>query len=725
MQLWVDSVYAAMSLDEKVGQLFMPLAESDASWRNRLGNYIKEQKVGGVLFHKGTLRQQAEATNFAQGISKIPLLIALDGEWGLGMRLSDAMEFPRNMTLGAIQNDSLLYLYGKEVARQCREIGVHVNFAPSLDVNSNPDNPVIGSRSFGENPQNVAGKGIAFSRGLEEGGVMSVAKHFPGHGDTADDSHKTLPTINHPLERLDSVELYPFAQYVEAGLSGIMIGHLNVPVLQTEGLPSSLAPNVGEKLLKEKYGFSGLVFTDGMAMQGVSNQPDMSVNALLAGNDIVLGVINQKEEFDAVKKAVEDGTIPDSLFNEKVKKILAYKYILIAQNKQPIAIKGLNNRINTPYAKWLKQKLYNESLTLLKNEEELLPLKNLDKTRIASVAIGASRKEAFQDWLNRYTEVKTFQVAQTAKLAEIEKKLENFDLVIFSVHQKHFSESPGLVRLAQKKNAVLVFFTSPYELKDSETATQSAKAVLLAHDNSENAQSAAAQALFGGIAASGKILVSSGNFVVGEGISTPKTRLAYQLPEEVGIASSKLDDIGKIAADGVRQKAYPGCYVMVIKDGVVIYDRPFGNLEYDKASPAVSVNTVYDLASMTKVSATLPAVMKLYDEKKIRLQNTISQFIPSMKGSDKTDISIRDALFHESGLRPFIPYYMSAIDESSYEGEIFSKNSSEVHTGFYAGMWGRTDYKFKPELITQKPDEKHNLPIADGMYMGKQMHDIL
>ncbi|MDR1742892.1 MAG: serine hydrolase [Dysgonamonadaceae bacterium] len=723
LQQWVDSVYATMSLDEKIGQLFMPLADSDASGRSRMSMYIKEQKVGGFLFSKGTLRQQAEATNFAQSISKIPLLISLDGEWGLAMRLSDAMEFPRNMMLGAIQNDSLLYLYGKEIARQCREMGIHINFAPSLDVNSNPDNPVIGSRSFGENAQNVAGKGIAYSQGLEDSGVLSVAKHFPGHGDTADDSHKTLPTIAHSAERLDSIELYPFAKYIEAGLSGIMIAHLNVPALQTDGYPSSLSPHIGEKLLKEKYGFSGLIFTDGMAMKGVTNQSDMSVRAILAGNDIVLGVINQKEEFDSVKKAVENGTISDSLLNEKVKKILAYKYILMVQKNTPITVSGLTNRINTPYTQWLKQKLYNESVTLLKNESELLPVKQLDKTRIASVAIGTSRKEPFQEWLNRYADVKTFQV-QAGKLADIEKKLEDFDLVIFSVHQKRYSESPDLVRLVKKKNSVLVFFASPYDLKNDIVSTQSAKAVLLAYDNSENAQSAAAQAVFGGIAVSGKIPVSAGNFASGTGVNTLKTRLAYQLPEEVGIASSKLDDIEKIATEGIRQKAYPGCYVMVIKDGVVIYDRPFGNLEYGK-SLIVSENTVYDLASVTKVTATLPAVMKLYDEKKIRLQNTISTFVFGMKSSDKANITIRDALFHESGLTPFIPYYMSAIDESSYDGEIFSNRRTEVHTEFYAGAWGRNDYKFKSGLITPKPDEKHNMPIADGMYMGKQMHDIL
>lgn len=725
IQQWVDSVYATMSLDEQIGQLFMPVADSDSRSRKRIETYVKEQKIGGLLFSKGSLREQAEATNFAQGISRVPLLIALDGEWGLAMRLSDAIEFPRNMTLGAIQDDSLLYLYGKEVARQCREMGIHINFAPTLDVNSNPNNPVIGSRSYGEDPKNVAAKGICFSRGLEDGGVMSVAKHFPGHGDTAADSHKTLPTIPHSTDRLDSMELYPFAKYIEAGFSGIMTGHLNVPALNTNGLPASLSSNISDKLLKGKHGFSGLIFTDGMAMKGVSNQLDMSIKAILAGNDIILGVANQKKEFEAVKKAVMDGVIPKTLLDEKVKKILAYKYILIAQNERRIEIAGLNKRVNTTYAKWLNQKLYNESVTLLKNESDILPLKQLDKTRIASVAIGSSQQEPFQEWLNKYASVKTYRVSQLNKLTEIEKELEKFNLVIYSIHQGNFWESAELARLMKKQPSAMVFFGSPYDLSRSKLSSESAKSVVMAYDNSANAQSAAAQALFGGISVSGKLPVSGGAFALGSGLRTLKTRLSYQCPEEVGIASSKFDGVEKIVFEGIRQKAYPGCYVLVVKDGVVIYNRPFGKLEYEAGSTNVTDSTIYDLASMTKASATLPAVMKLYDDKKIRLQDALGKFIPEIKGSDKTKITVRDALFHESGLTPFIPYYMSAIDETSYAGDIFSNRKTPQHNAFYAGSWGRTDYTFKKGLIVKQPDENHDLPVADSMYIGKRMHDIL
>ncbi|MGB4053770.1 MAG: glycoside hydrolase family 3 N-terminal domain-containing protein, partial [Dysgonamonadaceae bacterium] len=301
MHAWVDSVYKSMNLDEKIGQLFMPVVEPNNRYKAKLNDYICNQKVGGILFGKGTLSQQAELINYAQSITKTPLFIAADAEWGLSMRLSDAPDFPKNMVLGAITNDTLLYLYGKEVARQCREMGIHINFAPAIDVNSNPQNPVIGTRAFGSDPENVARKGIAYAKGLEDNGVLAVAKHFPGHGDTSEDSHKTLPTINHSSERLNEMELMPFRKYVEAGLSGIMIGHLNVPALNTNGMPASLSPNIGEKLLKEEMGFGGLIFTDGMAMRGVAKQSDLSVKAILAGNDIILGVPRQANELESVK----------------------------------------------------------------------------------------------------------------------------------------------------------------------------------------------------------------------------------------------------------------------------------------------------------------------------------------------------------------------------------------------------------------------------------------
>ena len=715
---WVDSVYMTLTIEEKIGQLFMPMAEPNSSWKTRIESYINNYKVGGILFSRGTLSQQADITNYAQGISKVPLLISLDGEWGLSMRLQDAPKYPRNQIIGAIGDDEIVKLYGKEIARQSKEMGIHINFAPVIDIHSNPKNPVIGTRAFGENPQNVANKGVAFAAGLESEGVMAVAKHFPGHGDTSEDSHHTLPTINHDIERLNTVELFPFKEYINAGLSGMMIGHLNVPALNTKGLPATLSSEVGVKLLKDTLGFTGLTFTDGMAMKGVSNQPDASVKAILAGGDIILGVINQKSEFESVKKAVENGTIPTELLEEKVRRILTYKYILNTHKFQPIKSAGLHNRVNTTSSQWIRRKIYDGAVTLIKNNNNIIPLKKLNSTKIASVVIGAPDSNPFQTYLKRYSNVATFSAQSTSALSNL-KGLQDYDVIIISIHSDKMTDAAALQKIANEKTTIIALFTSPYRLSSFDTSAQNGAAVIVAYDNSEYAQISAAQGIFGGIEMSGRLPITSGKFKAGTGSSTEKTRLSYSMPEEVGISSSQFDNIENIALEGVRQRAYPGSQILVAKNGVVIYEKAFGNLNYGD-SQEVTHETVYDLASVTKASATLPAIMKLYDEKRISLQDNIGKYVSETKATDKANTRIRALLLHESGIVSFIPYYMTAIDQSSYTGPLFASRSQRYNAN-YAGAWGRTDYKFHPDMISNKASEVFYHPVATDMYASDKM----
>lgn len=719
---WVDSVYARMTLDEKVGQLFMPIVEPNSEWKSTIAGYIRQEKIGGLLFSKGTLTQQADLTNYAQGLSPVPLLIALDGEWGLSMRLTDAPKYPRNLVIGAIQDEEIVRLYGQEVARQCREMGIHVNFSPSLDVNSNPNNPVIGTRSYGENPVNVAKNGIAYAKGLEENGVMSVAKHFPGHGDTSEDSHKTLPIIAHRRERLEQVELFPFREYIHAGLSGMMTGHLNIPALATKGMPASLSPEVGVQLLKDEMGFTGLSFTDAMAMKGVSNQPDASVKALLAGNDIILGVINQGKEFISVRKAVEEGIIPASLLEEKVRKILTYKFILGANKVAPIQTATVHSRVNAPSAGWVQRKIYNGAVTLLKNEEELIPLKKLDTTKIAAVSIGSGKNGTFHKYLKKYAPVATFGVQSAAALSEI-KGLKEYDLLIVSIHSGHIADNAALQQLSKDQKTILVFFTSPHRMEHFRTSAGNAAAMIIAYDPTDFAQMSAAQGIFGGIGMSGRLPISIGEMKEGLGFDTHKIRLGYSMPEEVGLESERFDEMERIAMEGIRQSAYPGCQILVVKDREVIYERAFGKLDYHDGAQ-VTDETVYDLASVTKTAATLPAVMKLYDEKKIRLQDPLGKFVAETKGSNKADLTIRSLLLHETGIAAFIPYYTSAIDENSYSGLLFGRQSAVYHVR-YAGAWGRTDYKFLPDLISSRESAEFYLPVARDLFANNKMHDKL
>ncbi len=722
MSRWVDSVYATLTLEDKVGQLFMPIVESGSGWKKRIATQIEEQKIGGVLFSKGRLQNQADVTNYVQEQSRVPLLIALDGEWGLAMRLTDAPRYPRNQVIGAIQEEETIRLYGNEVARQCREMGIHVNFAPSVDLHTNPDNPVIGNRSFGAHPQKVARQAIAYARGLEEGGVMAVAKHFPGHGDTAEDSHHTLPLIAHDRSRLDSVELLPFSEYIQAGLSGMMTGHLNVPALLTEGLPASLSPGIGNGLLRDQMGFGGLTFTDAMNMKGVSDQPDANVRALLAGNDILLGPANLPGAYAAVKQAAVEGILPPEMLEEKVRRILTYKYILGLDSLTPIDNARVHQRVNSSRAAWVERKIYEEAITLLKNDSGLIPFQQLDKLSIASLAIGAPKENAFQHYLRKYGGVTTFTASSTAAALKIEE-LGAFDLVVISLHSDKADDADKLQLLVPSKKRVVVLFTPPTHLQHVGNATTGASALLLAYDTREAAQIGAAQALFGGIGLSGRLPIATGSYAEGAGLDTEKVRLGYSFPEEVGINAEKLAGVEQIAQEGIRQRAYPGCQILVVKDGIVIYERAFGRLDFG-SDEEVTDETVYDLASITKAAATLPAVMKLFDEGKMKLQDPISKFVKETRGSDKAVATLRSLLFHESGITSFIPYYNSAIDPTSYDGPLFGRRSLLYHA-HYAGAWARTDYSFLPELISDNRSQQFHLPVAEGLHASDKMPERL
>ena len=474
MNHWVDSVFDSMSYDERIGQLFMVIADPKSDNRNmqKLLRYINEVKIGGVLFHKGSPITQAEVTNRMQKASKLPLFVSLDGEWGLSMRLSGTTRFPKNMMLGAIEDDELIRKYGEEVARQCRELGIQINFAPAIDVNSNTDNPVIGLRSFGENPQAVADKGIAYAKGLESGGVIAVAKHFPGHGDTADDSHYTLPVVRHDRARLDKVELLPFKRYIYEGFAGMMTAHLSVPALDnTKRLPSSLSPKIVNGLLKKELGFRGLCFTDALAMKGATTdkKDNPSVMALLAGNDILLAPTNPITDFNAIKEALNANILDIKDIEEKCLKILRYKYITGLNNYKPIEIKGLNERLNSPHAAWITARLNAEAITLLKNDNGTVPLKQIDKKKIAVLSIGSDKGNPFQEMLNKYDSVACFSIgirSSEAQVRQVYNQLAKYDVIICGVHTVRVPESQSLRKLAAEKEFIYSFFTIPYFCKE-------------------------------------------------------------------------------------------------------------------------------------------------------------------------------------------------------------------------------------------------------------------
>lgn len=733
MNHWVDSVYNKLSDDERLGQLFMVIAnpKSDAANMKRLIKYIDDLKLGGILFHKGDPVTQADVTNRLQKLSRVPLLIALDGEWGLSMRLSNTTRFPKNMMLGAIENDSLIYEYGKEVGRQCKEMGIHINFAPDMDVNSNTENPVIGLRSFGENPEAVAEKGIAYATGLESQGIISVAKHFPGHGDTSEDSHYTLPTVRQTRMRLDSVELYPFKCYIESGFAGVMTAHLKVPTLDKSKEPTSLSSKIVTGLLQKELGFTGLCFTDALAMKGASarKEDNPSLKALQAGNDILLAPATPLSDFETIKQAVAEGKLDKKIIEERCRKVLCYKYIAGLNQYKPIKLQGLSERLNSSHAEWLAQKLNAEAITLLKNESDFLPLKQLDKSKIAVVSIGENVDCDFQQMLSRYDSIDRFEIswkASTREVARVYSKLEAYDVIICSIHTVRIPESLSLRKLASRKNIIYVFFTLPYFSKEYKASIRNAKGVVMAYENTPMAQQYAAQLIFGGIAAKGKLPVSIPSlYYAGTGMFTDKTRLGYFQSEEVKVDAARLSEIDRVVEEGLKNKAYPGCQVLVAKDGMIIYEKAFGYYDYSQKQK-VTLASVYDLASSSKAAGTLPAVMKAYDEKKFTLNNKISEFIPELKGSNKADLKIKELLYHQSGVIPTINFYMNAIDKDSYKGSLYSsKRTSTYPVQFDAQTYVQNKYTFLPEIVSFVPREGYSTQVAHNFYLNTSFKDTI
>ena len=714
---WVEGRLEKMTLKEKIGQLFIhtvTLQDTEVNRKN-IRNAVKEYKVGGLLFGNGQLVNQVNLTNFAQELSEIPLMITFDGEWGLNMRLKEIPAFPRNRVLGCIQDNDLLYEYGKEVARQFREIGVHVNFAPVADVDNNPLNPVINTRSFGGDVRNVTEKVIAYSKGLEDGGVLSVSKHFPGHGDTNVDSHKALPTLKFSRERMDSIEMYPFRKAVEAGLGGVMVGHLEVPALSKR--TSSLSSDIVQGILQKEFGFKGMIFTDALEMKGVSNNQNVCAQALIAGNDMVLAPRNLKRELDAVVVAVKNGQLTEEEITERCRKVLTFKYALGLHKPQFIQMSGLEQRLKRPEAEQLLERLEKASVTIVGNEGGILPMA-VDLKNTAVLQIGKSSQGAlFHQQLKKYMGADRI-VANPDSIASLTKRLMKYDRVIVTIYTEKYAAYQGMLSsLAAKKPVAYVYFTLLKNVYKKGNAWKKAAAVVLGHSDSEDVQRFVADVMVGREKATGKISVEVKDYrMPGEGVDLEQTK-EYR-PEDYGMDSSVLSKIDEVALEGIKAKAYPGCQVLILKDGAPVYDKCFGTFTYEDERK-VTPDDLYDIASLTKTTATLMAVMKLYDEGKFGLTDPISKYVPALNGTRKGRITIEDLLYHQSGLPGSWPFYREAINDSSYTGGFFkARIDANHHLRVDQRLYVVDSFDYKKEYFSPVRTEEYPLQIAENMYVS-------
>ena len=703
---WVDSLYNSMTFEEKVGQLFMVAAYSNKKEDHAqdLDKLIAKYKIGGLIFFQGGPVRQALLTNRFQAQSKIPMLIGNDAEWGFSMRLDSTVKYPWNMTLGAIQDNKLIEKMGAQMAKQSKRLGVHFTFGPVVDINTNPNNPIIGNRSFGEDKLNVTAKALAYMKGLQDNGIFATAKHFPGHGDTGTDSHHTLPVVPFDKQRLDSVELYPYKELIKNGLSSVMVAHLNVPSIESrEGYPSSLSNKVVTDLLKNELQFDGLIFTDALNMKGASNfkQPgDIDLEAFLAGNDVLLFAENVPKAIDKFKEAFQANLFTEERLAYSVKKILKYKYQVGLNQYKPVEIKNLYEDLNAIEYEALNYQLYENAITVLKNESKLIPLKKLEREKIAYVKLGDGSNEMFLAKLKDYadvTEITAFNL-DTALL-----DLTDFTKVIVGYHKPDgawrkneltFKEINWIDKISKEKETILAFFTKPYSLLKIPNFDHT-EVVIQAYQNTDIAQTVTAEIIFGARVAKGKLPVTiKDNFEVNQGLPTQKLdRLGFTVPENVGMDSKKLANIDSIATYAIKQKATPGMQILVARKGQIIYRKSFGFQKYDSIQKVKNTD-IYDVASLTKVLATLPMVMKQYDKKRISLDTHLCQMLPLFENSNKADATLLDMLTHQARFQAWIPFYKNTLDSLKHPDSLYYRMaySEEFPTKVANNLYLRKDY---------------------------------
>ncbi len=697
-----------MTEDERISQLMMIAAFSyrDSTHIRDVECHVRELKVGGIIVFKSSPYKQATFINNYQKLASIPLLIGIDGEWGLSMRFDSTPVFPRQMVLGGAKDEELMYDLGRVIGRQCKRIGIHWNFAPDVDVNNNPNNPVINDRSFGENRQTVARLGMQYARGMQDERIIASAKHFPGHGDTETDSHYGLPVVKGDRKRLDSLELYPFKELINANVMSVMVAHLNVPALDTTpNLPSSLSKQMITELLRKEMGFDGLVITDALNMKGVADfygPGEVAAKALVAGNDVLLFVEDVPMAISRIKEYLAKGEITWEQIERSCKKILAVKYWLGLNNYQPINLDNLTNDLNCCETYLMTKRVIKQGIVVAKDEDKIIPIENPELYQIAVVSLGSSQFTPFQEMCANYIRADYYSIDKgdsPAYFDSLYQVLNRYNLLIVSLQNtsRFVSKRLGLTQpqvdfmnrlLATGKKVIMVNHGNPYILRQF----TGLRNVIVAYEDLEEYNTISAQVLFGGIKAGGSLPVTvNEEFTLGAGEKTSALqRFEYVYPEEIGIDHTTLDMIDTIVVDAIGKKAMPGCQVLVAHAGKVIYQKSFGHHTYD-STIAVKNHHLYDLASLTKILATTVAVMRLYDDKKIKLDAHLGDYLPELKGTNKEKLRIHDVLLHQAGLFPFLPLYKKTLVNGS----------------------------LNPILYSETADSNYTIPVATNLYLHK------
>jgi beta-glucosidase-like glycosyl hydrolase/CubicO group peptidase (beta-lactamase class C family) len=727
---WVDSVFNSLNNEEKIAQLIVIRAHSNlgADHVAQVTDLIKKYDVGALCFFQGGPVRQANLTNYYQSISKTPLLITIDAEYGLGMRLDSITKFPYQLTLGALNDPLLIYEMGRAVGEQCKRIGVQVNFAPVVDINNDPDNPVIGFRSFGEDKDKVTKFGLAYMKGMQDVGIMACAKHFPGHGDVSVDSHLDLPVINKSIEQLDSLELKPFKALFDAGVGSVMIAHLYIPAIDsTPNMATSLSKNNITGLLRNSMGYNGLAFTDALEMKGVAKYwpgGEIAAQALIAGNDMLCLPESVPGAIAAVEKAIDGKKLSWDDINAKLKKVLHAKYHLGLYKWKPVdttnLVKDLNARTDE-----IRYRVARQTITIVKNKVA----NYIASPKIACVSIGASSQNFFVNTLHERRNADVFSFSYkdgTKKSDSILRAIRSgsYDEIVVSVNgyslrpANNYGISKSAIDLfdqLQKFNTKNYVFGNVLAIENFFSASQ----LIACYQDDDVTQYTAADQYAGLINAKGSLPVSIGEF-----------RYGYSAYSPPNYAFDKFYRVDSIVSDAIDKGTFPGCVVLAAKDGKIIYQKAYGHYQFNPSSPQTKPESIFDLASLTKISATTVSIMKLYDQGKINLNGRLANYLPSTKGTNKAKLRISDILLHQAGLEPDVLFYKYVRDSVTHQPNpaIISAEKPGFTIRVAENLYLRNDWldtAFQLVLDSKLgPSNKYVYSDLDFIFLGKVVEAV-
>lgn len=752
---WVDSVFKTLSPEEQIAQLMVVrLSTYDAKnkmaifFDKQVDSLVRQYNIGGICLFQGSPVKQATILNQLQAIAKTPILMCIDAEWGVGMRMIDSvLALPHQMMLGAVTDARIPYQYGKIVAEQCKRVGIQVNYAPVVDINNNPDNPVINDRSFGEDKYKVALFGTQYMKGMQDLGVMACAKHFPGHGDVSVDSHFDLPVINKTMAQLDSLELYPFKEIFKAGIGSVMIAHLYIPAIDNRpNRATSISKNNVTSLMRNQLGYQGLTFTDALEMQGVKKFfPDgkASVESLIAGNDMLCLPGDVPIAIEKIKTAIRKKKLSSAEIAAHCKKVLLAKYQYGLANLKPINTDNLTADLNSKVNDMRKLVAENALTVLHKTDDtyfSLSPEKNNKKGDVVFVGIGISRDNGFAKRLRTDYKADVFYFNNLTDASRILSAVylikKRYKRVIIGIHgykrtpSNNFGISKYTIdlinQLQEETNCATFVFGNPYAIKNF----CGAKNLVACYEDDDIIQNIAADLLQGKIAARGKLPVTiCAAYPFGSGIITGNATLPAANPVELGFDTTQLNKIDSIANNAISKGATPGCVVLVVKDGKIAYQKAFGNFNYDRAEP-VTIESVYDMASVTKICATTISVMKLYEEGKLNLKGKLGDYLPMVKGTNKENLLIENILLHQAGLVAYIPFYKEMIDSLGvpFPKYFSSRQNDSYNIRVAENVFMRHDWRdtMNQRILQSKlgPADKYIYSDNDFIFLGKLVEAV-